>query len=384
MSAARTAVLLLALPVTAFGQRAANPAPPAWKPNYETAINSEVSAAEKAEILATARAIEAIFRRVPELANPQGFEVYTQFGGGAPLATDPQPIQSLWSLWFFRPTRKLAGEVGPICIEVYVNRQQAGSPNIRPDRDASGRMFFVEPDVGPPMKGATVVHEGLRWSEPDVGTAYVTYSRGAVSPWRALSREEYLRALIFDAEGKDGGREASARASLEKTAYQQWLDGAAERKKTMTDVLAEMAKTQTRAVVEEMRKTMETTERETGELFKAQEAQEREQNKAVLATPTRGDELRAQLAAMSPAERASPAKVEFSGGLVTADEPTGHRVLTPDPAFWRVRRSRAETRAITVRFNLYANCQTDPERAALERTWQTLDWAALKRLVDSP
>ena len=44
-------------------------------------------------------------------------------------------------------------------------------------------------------------------------------------------------------------REASARASLEKTAYQQWLDGAAERKKTMTDVLAEMAKTQTRAVV---------------------------------------------------------------------------------------------------------------------------------------
>jgi hypothetical protein len=163
MSATRTAVLLLALPVVALGQESVNPsAPKAWTPNYETAI-SEVSAAERAEMIATAKAIEAIFRRVPELADPQ--------------------------------------RSSPRCRRRSGRRQQ---------------------------------------------------------------------------------------------------------------------------------------------------------------------------------------RLENGGQLVAAGEPTGHRLLTPDPAFWRVRRSRAETRTITVRFNLYVTCQTDPVRAALERAWQTLDWAALKRLVDSP
>jgi hypothetical protein len=199
-----------------------------------------------------------------------------------------------------------------------------------------------------------------------------------------VSREQWLRTLIFDAEGKDGNREKSARTALEKTAYQQWLEGAAERKKNIDAAVTAVAQSQGRAAAEEMRKTLEQTHREVGEQLKAQEAEERERNKQVLSTATRGDALRAQLAAMSPAERASAAFVDHAGQLVAANDPLGHRVLTPDPAFWRVRRSRAEVHTISVHFDWDSMCAKPSTGAALEKAWQNVDWAALKRLVERP
>jgi hypothetical protein len=197
-----------------------------------------------------------------------------------------------------------------------------------------------------------------------------------------VSREQWLRALILDAEGKDGNREKSVRATLEKTAYQQWLDGAAERKKNVDAAVSAVAQSQGRAAAEEMRKTLEQTNREVGEQLKAQEAEERERNKQILSTSTRGDALRAQIAAMSPAERASGAFVDHSGELRAANDPMGHRLLTPDPAFWRVRRSRAEVHTISVHFDWDNFCAKPSTRAALERAWQNVDWAAIKRLVE--
>jgi hypothetical protein len=380
------ALALAALPALASGQRASN-APPTsgWKPQYATAL-TEVSAAERAEIIATGMAIESIFWRVPELARPQGLEVATQFGGGAPSATDPQPIELLWRLWFFEPNKKATGGEGPTCIEVYVNRQMAGDRAVGGDRDASGRLLFVEADIDTKMGGATAVREGLRWLSDDAvrRSGWVTFSRGSASPWTSVSREQWLRTLIFDAEGQGGDRETSARKALEKSAYQQWLEGAEERKKNVDAAVAAVLESQGRAAAEEMRKTLEKANREVEEQLKAQEAEERERNKQIRAAPTRGDALRAQIAALSPAERASGAVVDHSGLLLAANDPLRHRVLTPDPAFWRVRRSRAEVHTIAVHFDWESGCAKPSTLAALQKAWQNLDWAALKRLVDRP
>ncbi len=382
-----TTLLLAALPVVAFGQRAPTPSQASgWKPIYATELTG-VSPAERAESIATGKAIESIFWRIPELADPKGFEVLTQqFGSGPPPTTGPQPIEFMWRLWFFEPNRKMTGGAGPTCIEVYVNRQLAGDRAISGDHDAPDRLQFIEADVDTRMAGATVVSEGLRWSSDSAvrRSGYVTFSRGSASPWISVSREQWLRTLIFDAEGKDGDRETSARKALEKTAYQQWLEGAAERKNNIEAAVTAVAKSQGRAAAEEMRQMLEKTNREVGDQLKAQEAEERERNKQRLSTPTRGDAFRAQLAAMSPAERASAALVDHLGQLRATNDPLGHRVLTPDPAFWRVSRSRAEVHTITVHFDWDGACARPSTRAALEKAWQNVDWAALKRFVERP
>ena len=384
---ARTALLLAALPVVAFGQRAQTPPEASgWKPMYATALTG-VSPAERAESIAIGKAIESVFQRIPELAHPNGFEVLTQqFGSGPPPTTGPMPIEFQWRLWFFEPNRQKTGGAGPTCIEVDVNRQRVGTAAISGGLDASGRLVFIEADVDTGMAGATVVREGLRWLSDSAvrRSGYVMFSRGSASPWTAVSREQWLRTLIFDAEGKDGDRETSARKALEKTAYQQWLEGAAERKSNIDMAVAAVAQSQGRAAAEEMRQMLEKTNREVGDQLKAQEAEERERNKQRLSTPTRGDAFRAQLAAMSPAERASAALVDHSRQLRPTNDPLGHRVLTPDPAFWRVSRSRAEVHTITVHFDWDGACARPSTRAALEKAWQNVDWAALKRFVERP
>ena len=85
---------------------------------------------------------------------------------------------------------------------------------------------------------------------------------------------------------------------------------------------------------------------------------------------------------MTPAERASPAVALFSGQMVAADDPLGHRVLTPDPEFFRVRRSRAEAHSITLGFSPTLACADPAVRAALWEAYQTIDWAALRAIVD--
>jgi hypothetical protein len=386
--AVRATLLLAALGTPAFGQRSANPQPVSgWKPKHgPPTVTEMVSAGERAEVLAMGQAIESIFWRVAELAGQNGFELATQFGAGAPSATDPQPIESLWRLWFHEPSAKATAGEGATCIEVYVNRQDAGDRAVRGDRDASARLVFVDADIDTKMAGAAEVRHGLTWvSDAAVRrSGWVTFSKGSAAPWIPVTREEWLRALILDAEGRGGDRETSARKALKKTAYQQWLENAAERKRNIDVAVAAVLESQGRAAADEMRQTLEKTDREVGEQLKAQEAEELERNRQTLSTSTRGDALRAQIAAMSPAERASAAFVDHAGQLVAADDPAGHRLLTPDPAFWRVRRSRAEVHTVAVRFTWGGGCEHPATRAALQRAWQTLDWSALERIVDRP
>ena len=90
-----------------------------------------------------------------------------------------------------------------------------------------------------------------------------------------------------------------------------------------------------------------------------------------------GDRYRTQLAAMTPAERASPALVHGLD-LVPANAPDPHPVVQENPAFYRTRSSPTEPRAALVFMPL-------PYRAleALYRqAYSEFDWAAVKKLVN--
>jgi len=331
--------------------------------------------------MATMEEIERILAQVPELARPRGFEVGKQvYGGTLPLG-ERGVLSYNFFVWFYAPSKAATGGEGSRCIGVTVNGIGVGASI----EDESGRVLMVEKDIGEQRPGVTIVHEGLRWDTPDADRrdGYITITTGGKIPWIPVTREQYLRAQIYGTEGKNGEKETAFKKSLEKTSYERWVEEAAERKKTRDDAVAAMARNQGRAAAEEFRKSQEQLERQVGEQLKAQEAEERKQFKDALSNRY-GDMLRTQIAAMTPAERASPATADASGQLVTRDDPHAHRVLTPDPEFWRVRRSRAEAHTIVLGFKPTHFCEGPAVRAALAKAYQTLDVAAFRRIVDRP
>jgi hypothetical protein len=216
--------------------------------------------------------------------------------------------------------------------------------------------------------------------------ASVIFTRDGVFPWEPVSRETYLRALIHEVEGLSGEKTAEFRKGLEKTAYEQWLDGAAQRKKERADLAAQLKGIQPPEEIAKQIAAMEATEREVTEQLKARDAEDRKKNREYLAAPTFGDGIRAQIEAMSPEDRLRPALVEKDGNLLPAGATGGNRVLTPRLDFWQVRRSPVEIHSITV--SISGSTGTGDQRSAvihaLRQTYQNLDWAVLKRMVDGP
>lgn len=83
--------------------------------------------------------------------------------------------------------------------------------------------------------------------------------------------------------------------------------------------------------------------------------------------------------------RAAPAKSGLNLEPASPDDPTARRVLTLDPEFWRVRRSRVEVRSLTLDFSPTQMCENSHVHAAVEKAYNGgINWAALKRLVDRP
>jgi hypothetical protein len=71
-------------------------------------------------------------------------------------------------------------------------------------------------------------------------SASVLFTRGTQLPWEPVSREEYLRAQISDAEGPKGEKAAELRQALEKTPYQVWMAEAPQRKKDRDVIAAQL------------------------------------------------------------------------------------------------------------------------------------------------
>jgi hypothetical protein len=378
----------------AAAQRSADPGRPAWEVLYAPKFYAGTTRSEQSAIMATLGEIERILWQVPEIAHPKGFRVRKNAQGGGPpwhphrrlpgFEDAKSILEHSFRLLFSMP----GANEGSYCINVAVNRVQIGGdgPTMI---DEAGRILMVEPAIGDPViPGATILHGGLRWDTPtaDRRSAFVTFTKAGVFPWTPVTREQFLRFWIYHAEGSDyGGNEKDVRKSLEKTTYDRWIEEAASRKKEREETIATAAQIQGRAAAEELRKSLEENEREITERLKAEDAEERKRNQDVLSAPSQGDQYRARIAAMSPSERASPAHAPYgSTELLAPDDSLARRVLTQDPAFWRVRRSRVEVHSMTVEFHASMTCGAPAVREALWKAYQTLDWAALKRIVDRP
>lgn len=353
-----------------------------WKAIYPPDLGEFNTRAERAAAMGPMEEIERILWQVPELAHPRGFEVMKQVWGGTRQQRERGGLMIYsFRLWFFEGSRATSRE-GPVCIAVHVNSSLPGSTG---ETDETGRPYAIEPEIGELVPGATIAHEGLQWDTPtaDRREGMITFTSGGVFPWIPVTREEYLRAQVFGTEGKNGEQEKELRKALETTDYERWVEGAPERKKIRDGAVAALARNQGRAAAEEFKKSQEETERQITEQLKAQEDEERARNKEVLANRW-GDQLRAQIAAMTPPERAAPARIGPDGMLAGPEDRSGHRVLTPDPEFFRIRRSPAEVHTITVVFRPTLTCSVPAVREALWKAYQTLDWAAFKRMVDRP
>ena len=388
-------ILLLGASFTpAQAQKLPDPARPAWEVLDPPKYYAGTTPSEQAAITSTLGEIERILWRIPEIAQPKGFRVRKNAQGGGPPwhpdrrlpgFEDPKSVLEYSIRLLF--TMPGASE-GMHCIEAFVNRVYIGADPATMI-DETGRQLMVEPGIGEPIiPGATILHGGLRWDTPDADrrSSWVTFTPRGAFPWKPVTREQFLRFWIYHAEGPDYGvNEQAARKGLEKTSYDRWLEEAPARKKERDEAIAIAAQVQGRAAADELRKTLEQTEREVTEQLRAQDAEERKRNQDVLGAPSQGDQYRARIAAMTPVERASPAYAPYgSTELLAPTDELARRVLMPDPEFWRVRRSRAEVHSITVAFHAHLTCGAPAVRDALWKAYRALDWAAIKRIVERP
>lgn len=365
---------------------------PGWLPR--TVRFQGLTAAQRAEAAERLDAIVAILQQVPALANPQGFELQPHYYGGGrrlgPGETERADyvVEYMVRLGFYVPTKQVAGQ-GCTCIEITVNSNtNFGGQTIR---DAAGREIYVEVGRGERVPSATQAWGRLSPSERSIVDVLLT--PGSVEPWKPVTREEFYEAAILDYEGKDGAHLAEIRAASGKTPYQEWMEGAEERRKSREEALRMAATVQSPAEVAAMRKMMEGTEREVTENLRASEADDRDRNAAAAAAHGgQAAKMRAELAEMSPELRRMPALVDNAAPagpdatgwrLVEQDSPTAWRVLTPDYDYWRARRSVVESRSIVVHIGASGTGLQPPVHRALWAVYNTLDWAALKRIADT-
>jgi hypothetical protein len=375
-----------------------------WLPR-EVHRFSNVTAAQQAEAIAVLDRIERILKQVPELANPEGYEILPVIaGGGRQQGPDGNGlpgtvVQYNLALGHYRPTKAIAGE-GSACISVQVNGTQSGRL-----RDAQGREIYIEADRGRPStdlnisdsrvpQKATQVYGELWNVRRERSILDVLFVTAGELPWKPVSREEYYRAVMFDLEGADGEKLAGYREGLKKTPYQVWMEGAAQRKADHAAAMAQLKGILPDSSIENMRRVQETTEREVTEKLKQDEATHREQNTEAFAKSfAMRDSILAELVRMTPEERRMPAYISkttregpiATGWNLTTDSTAPNwRVLTPNFDFYRMRRSPVEVRSINVHLSMTLTCLNPKIQDMLWKLYHTLDWAALNDLLESP
>lgn len=359
---------------------------PGWEPPRVRLDGMNATAAEKAYARAKLEEIERIIVQVPEIGNPE-FRIREDFSGFYASAPKPNTILQ-YQLQVVVGTSQEAMSSLCVIFEAVVNKTPVGSS----DADELGRGVNFEELYGTQRPGASVVWRKLL-PPRDPSFEYVVFAPDDDPPWTPLTREEFRRWQIFTAEGKNGEKKLAYRQSLEKTMYDRFMDEAPRRKKEREELAAGLKALKPAAEVDSLIREMENGEREAAANMKADDAEERAKNKALLNAPWIGDLLRADISAMTPEERKQTAYVraairnDLGYDLGTAtDTPFVVRVSRNNMDHWRARRSRTEVRSIELRFHGLCTKEPPPPAAhrALWALYNKIDWAAIKRLVDAP
>lgn len=341
--------------------------PGGWWPPFIQANWRTIPTAEKPTIDANMSAAEALVKQTA-YGTPRGFAAR----GIRHFGDDPPPGQVRWySYGTFGAVRCSKYDEHTADITVIFNPHVMDwSEGDRGHPDENGDLLFSE-RAHTVAKFGSFSTFGTIHEENTRGFA-ILFTAGGESPTIPVTREEWLKAQIFTVEGKDGAkiREAS---TVRRKQYQEWVDRTEERKKEREQMLANLA-AQEPSKVAQIRADMEKADKEAGEFLKKL-ADEEPENAGRLTEY--GDKLRAEIAAMAPAERASPAWL-LGYDFVAPMTPGANAIVRTNRAFYRARKSPVEVRAILV---LMPNRMQDEVREQHLKMYQQFDWAALKRLL---
>lgn len=218
--------------------------------------------------------------------------------------------------------------------------------------------MYLEEMIGEPRPGVTHVYGKL--SADDRSWYVVPLTTGGASPFLSVTREQYLKMLIWEL----GGRGA-------KAPYQKWLDEVPVRKRVREETAA-LLPTNERAVI-----------------LKQQKKNEREmtaQFKAGTEGPQPVDPVRAKLASLAPAQRKSPVWVAESWGYGPFLAPNAANAFSmPCDEI-----PRSIARCVHPPGHEGSRCVSrrsctggkPPVQRALNYVAKALDWSALAALLD--
>ena len=333
--------------------------------------------------------IEKLLLQIPEIARPRGFEIFAKYSVGGrilhPDETQRETDVVAYSieLMFAVPTWPIAGE-GSDCISVRMNRPLTGDEGSWWE-DAQNRRIYTDQYRGKPMPLATQVYGSFGESPLDQNRYNVLFTSGRELPYRNITRDEYYASSIYwDQTG--GTNQGQQRHSVERTPYQEWLAGAAQRKKERDELFKTLAASVPQAELAQMRKLAEDQEREVGANLKKSEPDDKR------AMTMLSDSLRAERGRQTAAQLRLPAmfggedyRLNASGrNLTDRDGPDIIRILTPNYDFWRARRSPVEVRSIEVMLQASLTCSHPAVKRAVWAAYQKMDWAAFHRMLDVP
>lgn len=403
------AVFLIVGPTGAQRGPGAAPSPrPGWLPRVSSLgmdVGLAITTAERQTALARLTAIEAELLKVEAVAVPRLYESQAEFRfreRGANVTSRDQVFSFGCQIYSSAPSITLNPLEKTDAIRVDVNPYAAALADAIPMAvEEDGGEIYHELPGGEQLPGTTAVYEYQKQVPParpegisltNSGKVRVLFTAGRVSPWLPVSRERYLRALIFMTEGKNQENLTRVKDFASQTPYERWMSGAAQRKQNREAAVAQMPD---KAAAAKALDELEKTEREVTATLKASEEKGRELNRTMMANVNLvGDRYRAQIAAMTPAERASTAWA-VGADLAAAGAPFARRLVTLNPEFYRTKGSPVEVRAILV----YMETAVQPaafinaspngqgwrsiDRSVYE-AYKKLDWAAFERMVAPP
>ena len=343
-----------------------------WRPRRIGDIGSKtLTAAERATVDARLEAVEGLMRKSP-YARPRGFAVLPFFSIHE-ITNRTQLYAYGFNLLAYRYCSMY--EVAAHLLLDFNPSPMVWSEGDRPMLDEGGDALYTERVRTPTLFGATAMFG--RFQEENTEGLFVLFTTDGMSPTLPVTREEYLRAMIFTFEGKNQEKVKAAASIASKTQYERWMEDAPERRKRNEEVYAIVAKNNP-AQAAKMRADMEKAElAQTKNLRKADADERAQMDRNMAAVKAPGQKYRAQIAAMTPAERSSPAFV-VGDDLVPAGTANAHAIVRRNPAFYRAGRSPLEPRAIVVRVpNVFK-----PYWPQQEQLYKQLDWAAIRKMVN--
>jgi hypothetical protein len=342
----------------------------AWWPHREQ-LGAPKKGAERSAMDANMAAVEALVRRTV-YGRPRGFAIRPFWGYGGSSVNNQVREYEYLTVVHLRCSKY--DEHGSDFTVTFNPRPMSWSEGDRPLDDENGDGLYTERPRTETLFGSTRTFGHFEMLNTE--GLFVLFTVGGESPTIPVTREEYLRAVIFTLEGKNQEKVKDVIAHASKTQYQRWLEDAPARKKRNADILAGVAIGNPSAV-EKVRADLANADRVAEETLKKQEPAERVELERMKVNATAaGDRFRAQIAAMTPAERASPAFM-IGDDFVAAGTPNASAIVRLNRDFYRARRSTAEARAILVRI---PNAH-DELKSQHEQMYREFDWTALKALL---